>query len=230
MSFWSVVITGMLLSILAGVVFVVVAICVLKWFAVRATEQINKSIQEAARLAGQAAEEQARRILAAKGIDAQAIQDKFGQQVEIVAAGASQRIREYARQNGLDIDEAKAKFFASTERLAKLMDSAVELPLVGAIGMDAVLGFVPWVGDLAAKGVSFVIICNAAQYGLPKELVGKMLTNCATDLLIGYIPVLGSVVDIFYRDNKKNTELLKEYLEQTGQLRRAMPSPVTAKA
>ncbi len=63
--------------------------------------------------------------------------------VGAVAAGALTRLGSYAKSAGIDLSEADRRFGRHIDGLARLMDSAVTLPLLGPVGLDAVLGLVP---------------------------------------------------------------------------------------
>jgi hypothetical protein len=42
-----------------------------------------------------------------------------------------------------------------------------------------------------------------------------MIANIVLDLIVGGIPVLGSVWDFFFKANRKNLKLAREYFEVT---------------
>jgi hypothetical protein len=65
--------------------------------------------------------------------------------------------------------------------------------------------------------------------GLPKRLYSMMFTNIMIDFAIGFIPLLGDIVDMFYRANTRNAWLLDAYLTEKAQaLRdRAITDPDT---
>src|SRR5687767_7056211 len=84
-----------------------------------------------------------------------------------------------------------ADALASIERMVRLMDHMIPVPIIGGIGLDALLGVVPVVGDVVAAGVSLQVIRRSLEFGLPRELICKMLANTLTDVLLGLIPVVG---------------------------------------
>jgi len=106
-----------------------------------------------------------------------------------------------------------ARGFARTQRLATLMDSAVRLPVVGGVGLDAILGLFPVLGDAVAASVGLKIILDTIQYGLPKPIVAKMIGNLCVDVAIGAIPVVGDLVDVAFKANIRNVALVQEYLK-----------------
>jgi hypothetical protein len=48
--------------------------------------------------------------------------------------------------------------------------------------------------------------------GLPKRLYSMMFANIMLDLAIGFVPILGDLVDFWYRANTRNAWLLDAYL------------------
>jgi hypothetical protein len=132
--------------------------------------------------------------------------------VGAAAAHAFTRLANYAEATGIPLDEAQRFFGAHIDRLAKLMDSAITVPVVGKIGLDAVLGLVPVVGDLAGTAVSLTLIARTLRYGPPPALVSKMLANVAVDLVLGSIPFVGFFADIWFKSNERNAELMRAFL------------------
>ena len=130
------------------------------------------------------------------------------------AAHAFTGIARFAQARGIGIDEAKSIFGLQIDRLAKIMDSAITLPIIGRVGLDAVLDLVPVFGNFAGAAVSLTLIARTLQYGPPPSLVSKMLSNVLVDVLLGAIPVIGPLVDIWFRSNERNAALMRAFLEQ----------------
>jgi Domain of unknown function (DUF4112) len=133
-------------------------------------------------------------------------------QIGGVAARTLTRLAVYARATGIDLSEADRRFGVHIDRFAWLMDSAVRLPLIGPIGLDAVLNLVPGVGDVAGALLSLVLVARSLRYGPPARLVSKMLANVLTDAILGAIPVVGVLADVWFRANDRNAQLLKQYV------------------
>ena len=140
---------------------------------------------------------------------------RVGQRTESAARAAAGRFTHlgaYAAAEGLSEDEARREFSRSIERIARVMDSAVNLPVVGPVGLDALLGLFPVAGDAIAAAVSISLIAKSLKYGVPREIIARMLGNVLFDLLIGAVPGVGDVADIWFRSNARNVALLREYL------------------
>lgn len=129
-----------------------------------------------------------------------------------VATGHLTNLGAYAAAQGISEDAARLQFTNSIERLANTMDSAIRLPIVGGVGLDSVLGLVPVAGDLTSAAVSISLIARSVRYGVPRELITKMLANVLVDLLLGAVPLVGDLADLWFKANVRNVALLKEYL------------------
>ena len=128
------------------------------------------------------------------------------------AAAAFTRLARFAQAQGMSLDEANRFFGLHVDRLAKLMDSAVTLPIIGKVGLDAVLDLIPVFGNFAGAAVSLTLIARTLQYGPPRSLVSKMLSNVLVDVVLGGIPLVGPLADIWWKANDKNAALMKEFL------------------
>jgi hypothetical protein len=119
----------------------------------------------------------------------------------------------YARAEGLSEDAARREFADSIERIARLMDAAVRVPVVGPIGLDAVLGLFPVAGDLISGGIAVLLIGKSLKYGVPHDVIARLLANVLFDVVIGAVPVAGDLADIWFRANTRNVAILRDYLE-----------------
>ncbi|HUQ86104.1 MAG TPA: DUF4112 domain-containing protein [Vicinamibacterales bacterium] len=129
-----------------------------------------------------------------------------------VAARAFTGMARYAQSRGIGVDEAQRIFGVQIDRLAKIMDSAITLPIVGRVGLDAVLDLVPVFGNFTGAAISLTLIARALRYGPPPSLVSKMLSNVLVDVIVGAIPLIGPLVDLWWKANDKNASLMREFL------------------
>lgn len=99
------------------------------------------------------------------------------------------------------------------QRLARLFDEALRIPGTSIrFGLDALLGLVPVVGDVAGLALSAVILVEALRIGVPRPLLVRMLGIAAADALLGLVPLLGDVADVAFRANRRNARLLLAHL------------------
>src|SRR5262245_1681051 len=105
-------------------------------------------------------------------------------------------------------------------KLAWLMENAIPIGKRWSIGLDGIVGLFPGVGDLAGALVSALIVASAAQAGLPRAALGRMMANVAVDTLLGGIPFVGDVFDFAFKSNTRNIQIYQEHLAGRRQLLR----------
>ncbi len=97
--------------------------------------------------------------------------------------------------------------------VANLLDGAFAIPGTGIrVGIDPLIGLIPGGGDTIATALSGYIVYEAYRAGLPREALWRMIVNIAIDLVIGVVPVLGDVADVFWRANQRNLAIFDDYL------------------
>lgn len=97
--------------------------------------------------------------------------------------------------------------------VARLMDSAFFIPgLNRRVGLDAVIGLVPGVGDAISAALASYIVWEARQLGLPRWKIARMIGNVAIDTAIGAIPVAGDVFDVFFKANQRNLRIIQDHI------------------
>jgi hypothetical protein len=105
----------------------------------------------------------------------------------------------------------------SLDRLARLLDDFIRIPFLNVrVGLDPILGLVPWVGDTLTALFSLYLIGSAVQYRAPKVIVMRMAMNVAFDFLLGIIPFVGDASDFFIKSNRWNMNLLRRYAQERG--------------
>jgi hypothetical protein len=129
------------------------------------------------------------------------------------AARAFTGIARYAQATGIPLEEANRIFGAHIDRLARIMDSAVTLPILGRVGLDAVLDLIPVFGNFAGAAVSLTLVARTLQFGPPPSLVSRMLSNVLVDLILGAIPLVGPLADLWFKANDRNAALMREFLD-----------------
>jgi hypothetical protein len=128
------------------------------------------------------------------------------------ATGGVTHLGAYAAARGISEDAARREFAQTIERIARIMDNAVRIPIVGPVGLDAALGLFPVAGDAVSATIAVSLIARSLKYGVPREVIARMLANVLVDVLVGAVPVIGDLADIWFRANARNVQLLREYL------------------
>ena len=89
------------------------------------------------------------------------------------------------------------------------------VPLPGTrqtIGLDAIVGLIPVVGDLIGAAMGAYLIFEASLLGLPKWKLARMAGNVAFDTAVGSIPFVGDVFDFLFHSNTRNLKIVKRHL------------------
>jgi hypothetical protein len=103
------------------------------------------------------------------------------------------------------------------ETVAWLLDSAFVIPGTRQrVGVDAIIGLIPGLGDIATTLLSTYVIWEARNLGLSRFAIGRMVANLAVHASIGAIPVLGDLFDAFFRVNQRNMRIVRAQLARRG--------------
>src|SRR3954447_19999376 len=105
---------------------------------------------------------------------------------------------------------SRADIERSLDQLSLWMDGLFRIPGTGwRVGLDALVGLIPGVGDFATTTVSLYILAAGVRYRVPKVTLLRMAANVGVDYLLGSIPVVGDVFDAAWKSNQMNVELLR---------------------
>lgn len=106
-------------------------------------------------------------------------------------------------------------------KLAWLLDNSIPIPgLRFRIGLDALIGLIPGLGDLAGVLLSTYIVGEAARAGVSKSVLLRMMFNVAVEGVVGMIPFAGDVFDAVWKTNQRNVALLDAWLTEPQRTRR----------
>jgi hypothetical protein len=95
--------------------------------------------------------------------------------------------------------------------LTRLMDEAVEVPVLGTrVGLDALLGLVPLVGDLVSAGIGLYAVAQARELGASRWLQARMIGNLLADAALGAVPLAGDLADVYFKAHRRNMKLLQK--------------------
>ncbi len=97
-------------------------------------------------------------------------------------------------------------------RWAVLLDSAFRLPGTPIrFGLDAIVGLVPGIGDLAAPAFTAMLLVTGFRMRLPAVVQARMVLNTAIDVGMGIVPLLGDLADVAWKSNLRNLALLERH-------------------
>lgn len=114
----------------------------------------------------------------------------------------------------LSSQNSNEKLIKRLRIITHLLDNAIPLPGTPyRIGLDPLLGLIPGGGDIAGAVLSAYIVISAAQLGLPRESLLRMVLNILLEVMVGTIPVLGDLFDVAWKANVKNMELLDIHIK-----------------
>lgn len=101
------------------------------------------------------------------------------------------------------------------EAMEMLLERAITIPVVNRkIGLDAIAGLVPVLGDVLTAAMGSYLIWEARNLGLPKWKLARMAANIVFDTAIGAIPVAGDLFDLLYRSNSRNLKIVRKHLDK----------------
>jgi hypothetical protein len=90
------------------------------------------------------------------------------------------------------------------------------------LGLNTILLLVPVLGDLVPNVASgAILIIGLSHYRVPRIVAARMVLNACVDAVLGWIPLVGDLFDLFYKADTRNVRLLQEYAGQTDVAPRA---------
>jgi len=101
------------------------------------------------------------------------------------------------------------------EAMEHLLERSFVIPGINrAVGLDALAGLVPVLGDVVTAAMGAYIVWEASNLGMPKWKLWRMAGNIAFDTALGAIPVAGDLFDLLFRSNTRNLAIVKRHLDK----------------
>jgi hypothetical protein len=124
---------------------------------------------------------------------------------------------QYARAAGPYDPASRRAALDRLDRLATWLDTAFIVPGTNVrFGVESILRLVPGVGDALASALSCYLLYEAHRLGVPKLLFARMIANVMLEGTVGAVPLAGDAFDVFFRANRRNVALLREYFARVG--------------
>ncbi len=99
--------------------------------------------------------------------------------------------------------------------MERLLERSLTIPGINMpVGLDALVGLVPVLGEVLTAAMGTYIVWEARNLGLPKWKLARMGANVLFDTAIGAIPVIGDAADLLFRSNSKNLRILLNHIDK----------------
>ena len=123
-----------------------------------------------------------------------------------------QQQKKLSQQDVIRLERDLAKF-------ANMMDSLVRIPFTKqGVGADAALSTIPVAGDIAGFVLTCYAIYKARELGVPKEKLTPVIKLAVTDAVVGFVPVVGTVFDVFIRPSRKALDVVHQHIRTEYQI------------
>ena len=117
--------------------------------------------------------------------------------------------------SGLPLGNDPASIRQRVEAMERLLERSFTIPGTRfPVGLDAVIGLVPVVGDFIATGLGAYIVWEGRNLGLPRWKLWRMAGNVALDTAIGAVPLVGDAFDLAFRSNTRNLKIIRRHLDR----------------
>lgn len=105
--------------------------------------------------------------------------------------------------------------------VAWLLDSSIPIPGTGfTIGIDALIGLIPFLGDLIGVVASSYILAEAHRLGVGRAVLLRMAFNVAIEGVVGIVPFVGDIFDAAWKANVRNVRLLEAWTARPRRVER----------
>ncbi len=116
-------------------------------------------------------------------------------------------------EHGLTREEV----IATERKLAKFantMDSVVRIPFTKqGLGADAALSTIPLAGDIAGLILTSYAFILGRQLGVPANKMTPAVQLALVDTVVGIVPGIGTLLDIFIRPSRKTLTIVHQHLQ-----------------
>ena len=101
------------------------------------------------------------------------------------------------------------------EAVEQVLERAFVVPGINRpVGLDAIVGLVPVLGDIVTTAMGAWLVWEARNLGMSKFHLARMAGNIGVDTLVGAIPLAGDLFDFVFRSNTRNLRILKRWMDK----------------
>lgn len=109
------------------------------------------------------------------------------------------------------LSESERAKIKRARSIASWMDDKLKIGGFG-VGLDGVIGLIPIAGDGFSVLMGLYHLKLAQDLKLGAGVSSSIVTNLAADFAVGFIPVLGDLLDFTYRSHRRNMKLIEKKL------------------
>ena len=139
---------------------------------------------------------------------------KSTNRTKTVASYSNEHYQAKLAERGL----TRAQVIAAERKLAKFanaMDSVVRIPFTKqGVGADAALSTLPLAGDIAGLILTCYAFILGLQLGVPARKMLPAVKLALIDMVVGIVPIVGTLLDIFIRPSRKTLAIVHQYLHE----------------
>ncbi|KAF9972531.1 hypothetical protein BGZ73_004333 [Actinomortierella ambigua] len=106
----------------------------------------------------------------------------------------------------------RERMYGRIRKLALWLDNIPGLPV--PIGLEAIVGLIPVFGDVIGTIAALYQVYLSFLFGIPTFLLLRLLLNVVIDLVVGVIPWVGDALDVLYKSNIYNLQILEHWLTE----------------
>lgn len=98
-------------------------------------------------------------------------------------------------------------------KYANTMDCLFCIPFTKqGVGLDAILSLIPFIGDIAGLLLTLKAFRMGKELGVPEHKMRPAVYLAFADMLLGMIPVLGTLIDVFLQPTYRTMKIINEHV------------------
>lgn len=120
-----------------------------------------------------------------------------------------------AAAKNLPLGKDAAAIRRRVEAMEHLLERTLVIPGTNqAVGLDVILDLIPGIGTTVGAAMGLYMTWEARNLGMSKTAIARMAGNVGFDWMLGLIPWVGAIPDLFFRSNSRNLRIIKRHLDK----------------